>query len=278
VLADSVADWGLSLVDDGVVTQGEFGWEYGYISNHAGAGGVFYGWHRSPYYWESNTGVLIYWPKGHVPPIQAWGQGGDSSGCRPPMAWSDGLYPWADVQTDHWAAARRWTSNYTGWIDIRGTIGRYFDPAQLVGWDVVFWIAVNADVLTDPALYSLAIPWQDGAQHDFHLPSIPVGAGDTVSFVVNASDWNANRSYMRLIATISEAQQWPGDLDRDLYITLSDLGSMAQHWQLPCTSPGWCDGADLTQDGVVDLNDLASLAWLWLDCFDPNPPCSYVQP
>jgi hypothetical protein len=64
MLADSQADWLASLGNDGLVVQGELGWEYGYISNYTGMGGVYYGWHTSFFYWDSGSGIKITWPTG----------------------------------------------------------------------------------------------------------------------------------------------------------------------------------------------------------------------
>ena len=146
ILADSVADWQAAKANDGVVSQGEFNWEYGYISTFTGAGGVFYGWHQNFFYWESLSGINIYWPKGQISPDIAWGEGGDTTGCRPPMSWMDGGYPWAGSDTDKWASVRRWTSNYTGMVRISGQIGRYFDTSIVTGWDIDFSVALNADM------------------------------------------------------------------------------------------------------------------------------------
>lgn len=188
---------------DGAVNQGEFGWEYGYISNFTGNDGSFYGWHPNPFYWQQPTDISIYWPQGYTPPAEAWGIGGDSTGCRPPMSWKDGGYPWAQALNDQWAAVRRWQSSYTGIIRISGSVGRYYDSLQ--GWDVVFSVAINAEDLTAPVLYSIPIPWNDYTLHTYVLPSVSVQQGDHITFLINAAGALAHNSYIRYTATIEEA-------------------------------------------------------------------------
>jgi len=202
VFADSVADWQAAVADDGIVSQGEFNWEYGYISNFTGAGGVFFGWHQNSFYWESSSGIEIFWPAEVAPPDIAWGEGGDATGCRPPMSWMDGGYPWAGSDTDKWAAVRRWTSDYTGLIKISGNIGRYFDTSVVIGWDIDFSVAINADMPGTPIIYTKHITWNDTTYYSYLIDKIPIEAGDTVNFILNADSWNANNSYMKMTATI----------------------------------------------------------------------------
>ena len=47
-----------------------------------------------------------------------------------------------------------------------------------------------------------------------------------------------------------------GDLDADNDIDIDDFAILVSHWQQTgCSQPDWCDGADLTRNGVVDIND-----------------------
>ncbi|MHC4616856.1 MAG: hypothetical protein ACYTEQ_03790 [Planctomycetota bacterium] len=203
VLADSVADWQDSVADDGLVSQAELGWEYGYISTFTGGGGVFYGWHQSPFYWESSTGIDISWPADGPPPDIVWGWGGDTTGCRPPMSWVDGAYPWAGGDTNKWAAVRRWTSDYTGLVKISGSIGRYFDTSVVIGWDVDFSVAINADMPGTPVIYTQHIAWNDTTLHPYLIDNVPIEAGDTIAFIINATSSNANNSYVKMTSTIA---------------------------------------------------------------------------
>lgn len=203
VLADSAADWQAAVADDGVVSQGEFNWEYGYISNFTGGGGAFFGWHQNSFYWDISSGIDILWPDGEVTPNIVWGEGGDSTGCRPPMSWIDGGYAWAGGDTDKWAAVRRWTSDYTGPIMISGNIGRYFDTSVVMGWDVDFSVAINADTLTSPVIYTRQIAWDDTTQYTYFIDGVQIEAGDTISFIINGASWNANNTYMKMTTTIA---------------------------------------------------------------------------
>jgi hypothetical protein len=224
------------LIVTALISQGEFGWEYGFISTFTGGGGIYYGWHRNSYYWEEANGVNIYWPVGQIPPDIVWGEGGDSTGCRPPMSWVDGGYPWAGSDTDKWAAVRRWTSNYTGLVDIFGTVGRYFDPNVIGGWDVIFSVAINANEPCAPVVYSKYLPWNDNTQYDYFVQSLPISSGDTVNFILDAAFGNASKSYMRMTATIAQTPELVGDLNHDRYVNLLDFSLFAL---LHCNGCRW---------------------------------------
>ncbi|HBG26964.1 MAG: hypothetical protein A2Y10_15285 [Planctomycetes bacterium GWF2_41_51] len=67
-----------------------------------------------------------------------------------------------------------------------------------------------------------------------------------------------------------------GDLDNNCYVNLQDFSMFAEQWLLSgCDSSDWCNGADLSHDGNVRVNDFVVLAAQWLECTDPNPPCEY---
>jgi len=274
VLADSVADWQSAAANDGVVDQNEFGWQYGYISNFLGNEGIFFGWHQSPFYWEASSGINIFWPPGQAPPDIVWGQGGDSTGCRPAMVWVDGGYPWSGNATDRWAAVRRWTSHYTGKVQISGEIGRYFDRSIVTGWDVEFQVAVNANMLGAPPVYRKTIAWDDTARYSYFIDKVPVKAGDTVNFLIIPLDWNAANSQMKMTAMIVETSGEPlGDLDTDNAVVLRDFSLLAAHWsRADCSAPGWCGGADFDHDGRVGAADLALFTAHWLETTPADGP------
>ncbi|MBN1817899.1 MAG: hypothetical protein JW828_11100 [Sedimentisphaerales bacterium] len=260
-----MADWQASLLDDGIVSQDELNWQYGYISNYTGMNGMYFGWHESFFFWDAASGIKISWPSGQIPPSETWGEGGDTTGSRPPMSWSDGCYAWADGVANQYAATRCWTSDYTGPVRISGKVGRYFDRSVVTGYDVVFQVMVNAATLMDPALYSLTIVSTDTVLHEFTIDNVSLQAGDKVFFLVNATNWNASNSYMKLAVTISEAAPDPfGDLDLDRGVSLRDFALFENHWrQTGCLPDSWCGGADLNRDGVVDTGDLQAMTAHW---------------
>ncbi|HUS72723.1 MAG TPA: hypothetical protein VMY06_06605 [Sedimentisphaerales bacterium] len=263
VFADSVADWQAAEANDGIVSQGEYNWEYGYISNFTGAGGIYFGWHQNFFYWEISSGIGIFWPAGEVPPDIVWGEGGDTTGCKPPMSWMDGGYAWAGSDTDKWAAVRRWTSDYTGLIKISGKIGRYFDTSVVMGWDIDFSVAINADTLSAPVIYTKHITWNDTTQYTYLIDKIPIETGDTVSFIINATSWNANNSYMKMTATISCPA---GDLNCDDNVNMLDYSLFTSKWlQTGCVAGDWCGGADFDHSSEVNYVDLAVFVLHWLE-------------
>jgi hypothetical protein len=62
--------------------------------------------------------------------------------------------------------------------------------------------------------------------------------------------------------TITQTADCDGDCDVDL----ADFSVFGFYWQQnDCNEPSWCDGADLTENGNVDMADLTELCnyWLW---------------
>ncbi len=266
-LADSVNDWQAAFTNDGVLNQGEFGWEYGYISNFTGMNGAYFGWHRSFFYWQKDSGISIFWPAGYVPPDVAWGEGGDSTGSRPPMHWVDGAYPWAGGAIyNRWATVRRWPSHYTGAVDIPGTVGRYFDPLELLGWDILFVISVNALTLDSPAIYSRYLAWNDSGLYNFYIPAVPLKEGYTVDFLCIPVTGNANRSYIGMTAAIDVSTEFSGsDLNGDGTVNVRDLSGFSAHWLSEnCGDSNWCGQTDLNHDWKTDMADLVLFASDWL--------------
>ena len=267
ILADSVNDWQTAFTNDGTLNQGEFGWEYGYISNFTGSDGEFYGWHQSTFYWEKGSDIKIFWPEGQTPPDVTWGQGGDSTGSRPPMCWADGAYSWAGDMNNQWAATRRWVSDYTGTIDITGKVGRHYDPYTVLGWDVMFVVAINAQTLYSPAIHTRTLVWDDAGLYDIFISNIPVKQGDTVDFLCIPLTGNSHNGYIKTKMIISEHEPLPSsDLNDDGIVNLKDFVIFASFWQSnDCGNSNWCGGTDFNQDSRTDYVDLTIFAYNWLN-------------
>ena len=61
------------------------------------------------------------------------------------------------------------------------------------------------------------------------------------------------------------------DLYPDCYVDILDVDEFALSWlDRPCSSPGWCSGADINKSGEVDFADFAWLYSQWADCTDPT--------
>jgi hypothetical protein len=46
-------------------------------------------------------------------------------------------------------------------------------------------------------------------------------------------------------------------------VSLQDLAVLASHWLDKCSSPNWCEYADVDMTGTVNLADFAHLAASW---------------
>jgi len=56
------------------------------------------------------------------------------------------------------------------------------------------------------------------------------------------------------------------DFDDDCDVDFVDYDDFAFNWlRTGCTGPGWCGGADLTEDGSVDANDLRLFTKNWME-------------
>jgi subtilisin family serine protease len=115
--------------------------------------------------------------------------------------------------------------------------------------------------------------------------SIPAGGSREVCVVVDCNSPAANAGYdlARLLTIYSndpDENPYPdgvyirvdcpscgpvGDLDNDCDEDMLDYSIFALHWQeTGCDIADWCDGADLTQNGQVDMYDLAAFVEEWL--------------
>jgi hypothetical protein len=57
------------------------------------------------------------------------------------------------------------------------------------------------------------------------------------------------------------------DDDGHCIVNFKDYAVLAGHWlDTGCASPGYCDGADITEDGTVDIDDAAQMVAEWLGC------------
>jgi hypothetical protein len=81
------------------------------------------------------------------------------------------------------------------------------------------------------------------------------------------SDSNYYDYYQLLtLNTESFTIEQTADLDYDCDVDFIDFSDFAFVWfNNGCTEPDWCSGADLTQNGSVDILDLEKLAGNWLE-------------
>jgi formylglycine-generating enzyme required for sulfatase activity len=63
------------------------------------------------------------------------------------------------------------------------------------------------------------------------------------------------------------------DITRDCRVGFEDIDALVAEWLNDCNAPnGWCGGADITQNGTVDLSDFAVSAGQWLTEGIPAEP------
>lgn len=56
------------------------------------------------------------------------------------------------------------------------------------------------------------------------------------------------------------------DFNGDTIVNLKDFAVLVSHWQRSsCSSPDWCEGADLNEDGNVTIDDLKAFVRFWLE-------------
>jgi len=61
-----------------------------------------------------------------------------------------------------------------------------------------------------------------------------------------------------------------GDIDNDCFVNLWDYSTVAKQMSNTCTGPDWCGGADVNEDGKVDLLDILIQANNWVKCTAPE--------
>jgi len=56
-----------------------------------------------------------------------------------------------------------------------------------------------------------------------------------------------------------------GDINKNDSVNAVDFSILASGWdRIDCSSPNWCDGADINKDGDIDVTDLLVLIEDWL--------------
>jgi hypothetical protein len=84
---------------------------------------------------------------------------------------------------------------------------------------------------------------------------------------------DVNEPYGSSIVTLRWIRPCPyilqGDLSLDCRVDFRDVAILAAQWALEtCSSPEWCDKADITNSGFVDFSDASAMVEDWLrDCF-----------
>lgn len=82
--------------------------------------------------------------------------------------------------------------------------------------------------------------------------------------------WEVDYGSVALTLTVVQPQSCPGDTNGDCCVNLIDFSTLANQWQQTgCTSPDYCDGADLNGDGTVNGADLNILDDHWRDGCPP---------
>lgn len=125
--------------------------------------------------------------------------------------------------------------------------------------------------------------WNKGTRHNMYaMPKTYYGrlfatyevyVGDVNGAPVLHDVNDVNEPYGSSIVTLRWIRPCPyvlqGDLSLDCCVNFRDVAIMAAQWSSEiCSSPGWCDKADITNSGFVDLSDACAMMEDWLmDCF-----------
>ncbi len=94
---------------------------------------------------------------------------------------------------------------------------------------------------------------------EFQEVNLPVLTGDLL--------WDISELYVSGELSVYVPCMNPGDITGDCFVQLEDLAAMAAAWQTVAGGVGWDERCDIYMpaDGVVDMDDLAQLAWWWLE-------------
>ena len=136
--------------------------------------------------------------------------------------------------------------------------------------------------------FAKVVDWKDSQIWGFDLYNFyPTGGqyyeeGNTVPgdwFVIdyyadqvgdcNVGFYDYNISWDEPIYYIHFSHVTTTDLYPDHIVNFRDFVIFTSCWNAAdCGAPGWCDGADLNHDGVVDLDDLMIFTQYWLWSFE----------
>jgi hypothetical protein len=135
------------------------------------------------------------------------------------------------------------------------------------------WDNYSLDKIDDPNIYCWAADYMNIDNPDDETPHPIIESGlklCSVSGILEqytklSEEWD----YYQLLTTKQEDFQIEqmADLDGDCGVDFVDFGLFACYWltEEQCTQPDWCGGADLTQNGTVDIFDLKEFSQHWLD-------------
>jgi hypothetical protein len=133
-------------------------------------------------------------------------------------------------------------------VNVGGVVGyNYF--ATLTN---CFWDAGASGISTSPAGTPLTTA-QAQAKASF------IGFDFSADETDGASDiWLIDEPNYPAIASLAQAS---ADIDGSGAVDFADLCALADNWlDYGCAAPDWCEGADVSMDGKVDLEDAAGLA------------------
>jgi hypothetical protein len=125
---------------------------------------------------------------------------------------------------------------------------------------------------TDPNSACWASDYMNEDLGDIYHPYVQVGqnfcgvAGILEQY--NAENDGIYYDYYQLLTLNTESFtiEQVADFDNDCDVDFVDFSDFAFMWfNNECTEPDWCSGADLTQNGSVDILDLEKLAGNWLE-------------
>ena len=137
--------------------------------------------------------------------------------------------------------------------------GDYHLKAEGWRWDS-FYGRWDYDNVTSPCI-------------DAGNPATPLGEELLTVPLDPTNDWGRNiRINMGVYGGTQEASIGPvnwallADISNDRVVNMADLAFFAAHWlQTDCRLPGWCGGADFLRDGHVGPDDIEVLADDWLN-------------
>jgi hypothetical protein len=99
-------------------------------------------------------------------------------------------------------------------------------------------------------------------------------AGDWFIIDYNSTDPNIYRlgfydfavSFMEPVYEMFFNQVKTRDFNTDTIVDFEDFAVLASYWQKDnCSASGWCEGADLDEDGNVNFYDLKAFVRFWLE-------------
>lgn len=153
-----------------------------------------------------------------------------------------------------------------------------FDPLAFINANGKYVVVVKASSAGNFTIQQLpggtyGIKYTTYSEYDRDLPDQTFESGESLTTGIPAA------GVLTVYQKCGAADGRVTDLNNDFTVNLEDLAVLAYYWlDGVCLEPYWCDCSDFDQSGRVDFTDLAELARNWLRRWNQPPWVNITKP